>query len=148
MRFVLDNSVSMRWLLQDGSEQRLAYARSALQFMADGAVAWVPQIWPLEVANVLIKAQSKNAISETQAAAFVGLLDKLGIAVDDQTASKALSDTLHLARRYNLSAYDAAYLELALRESMPVATLDADLSQACEALNCLWKPEFPQSTTS
>ena len=132
MRFVLDNSVAMRWLLQDGSAERLLYAQKVLDLLADDAnQAVAPNIWPLEVANVIAKAEAKGLLTEARAAAFIGLLNDMAIATDTKTAAQALSDTLQLARRFKLSSYDAAYLELALREGLPLATLDADLQNAC-----------------
>ena len=131
MRFVLDNSVVMRWLLKDGSVERLAYADKVLGLlMQDDAQAVVPGVWPLEVANVIVKAQAKGLLSEARATAFIGLLDDMGISVDARTAERALTDTLQLARRFKLSSYDASYLELALREGLQLATLDADLHSA------------------
>ena len=131
MRFVLDNSVVMRWLLNDGSEERLAYASKVLDLLTqDTGEALVPSVWSLEVANVLVKAQAKGLVSEARASAFVGLLAEMAITVDTSTAARALGDTLQLARRFKLSSYDAAYLELALREGIPLATLDADLQSA------------------
>jgi predicted nucleic acid-binding protein len=131
MRFVLDNSVVMRWLLNDGSEERLAYASKVLDLLAqETGEALVPGVWSLEVANVLVKAQAKGLVSEARASAFVGLLAEMAITVDSSTAARALGDTLQLARRFKLSSYDAAYLELALREGLPLATLDADLQSA------------------
>ena len=131
MRFVLDNSVAMRWLLKDGSAERLAYADKVLGLlMQDSAQAIVPGVWPLEVANVIVKAQAKGLVSEARAAVFIGLLGDMGISVDTRTAERAMGDTLQLARRYQLSSYDASYLELALREGLPLATLDADLHSA------------------
>ena len=131
MRFVLDNSVAMRWLLKDGTEQRLAYADKVLGLLTqDSGEAVVPGIWALEVANVIVKAQAKGLVSEARATAFIGLLDEMGIAVDESTSARALGDTLQLARRFKLSSYDASYLELALREGLPLAALDADLHSA------------------
>lgn len=131
MRFVLDNSVVMRWLLNDGSEERLAYAAKVLDLLTqDIGEAMVPGVWSLEVANVLVKAQAKGLVSEARASAFVGLLAEMAITVDASTAARALGDTLQLARRFKLSSYDAAYLELALREGLPLATLDVDLKSA------------------
>jgi len=131
MRFVFDNSVVMRWLLNDGGEERLAYAAKVLDLLAqENGEALVPGVWSLEVANVLVKAQAKGLVSEARASAFVGLLAEMAITVDISTAARALGDTLQLARRFKLSSYDAAYLELALREGLPLATLDADLQSA------------------
>lgn len=135
MRFVLDNSVAMRWLLRDGSDERLAYASKVLEvLMQETSEAVVPGIWALEAANVIVKAQAKNVVSEARASAFIGLLSNMAIITDDHTAARALGDTLQLARRFQLSAYDASYLELALREGLPVATLDGDLRAAMAAV--------------
>jgi predicted nucleic acid-binding protein len=131
MRFVLDNSVVMRWLLNDGSEERLAYASKVLDLLTqETSEALVPGVWSLEVANVLVKAQAKGLVSEARASAFVGLLAEMNITVDASTAARALGDTLQLARRFKLSSYDAAYMELALREGLQLATLDVDLQNA------------------
>ncbi|WP_394756110.1 type II toxin-antitoxin system VapC family toxin [Rhodoferax sp.] len=131
MRFVLDNSVVMRWLLQDGSDERLAYAQKVLGVLAqEDSVAVVPGIWALEAANVMVKAQAKQLVTEARCAAFAGLLQDMTLMTDPHTATHALSDTLQLARRFKLSSYDASYLELALREGLPLATLDGDLRNA------------------
>ena len=90
----------------------------------------MPSLWPLEVANVVAKSQRLQKITLAQASAFIELLDKLDIVVDANSAQRALHDTLDLARQFGLSAYDAAYLELALREGLPLATLDARLQAA------------------
>lgn len=131
MRFVLDNSVVMRWLLQDGSDVRLAYAAKVLDILTqESSEALVPGIWALEAANVLVKAQAKLLVSEARGAAFVGLLQDMVISADPHTADHALSNTLQLARRFKLSSYDASYLELAMREGLALATLNDDLRRA------------------
>lgn len=131
MRFVLDNSVAMRWLFGDGADSDLAYAGDVLGFFeGEGALAVVPSIWGLEVGNVIARAESKGLITEARSAEFLALLGDMAIRTDSATAAHALGDTLSLSRRYGLSTYDAAYLELALRESLPLATLDKDLRAA------------------
>lgn len=130
MKLVLDNSVCMRWCFGDGMPADLAYAESAMEALAAGS-ATVPAIWSLEVANVLVRAEHTHLIDEAHSAAFLTTLRKLRITTDPAGAEHALTDTLNLARRHGLSAYDAAYLELALREHMPLATLDTNLRQAC-----------------
>lgn len=131
MRFVLDNSVVMRWLLQDGSDERLTYAAKVLDILTqESSEALVPGIWALEAGNVMLKAQAKSLVSEARGAAFVGLLQDMAIIADPHTADHALSDTLQLARRFKLSSYDASYLELAMREGLALATLDDDLRRA------------------
>ena len=129
MSFVLDTSVTMRWFFGDGKPQELAYADKVLDAMKD-ASALVPVIWGLEVANVIARAEAKGLVTEARSGEFLALLEGVDIEVDAATFAHALSDTLQLARRYKLSAYDASYLELALRSGIPLATLDEDLQKA------------------
>lgn len=129
MNFVLDNSVAMRWFFGDGKPQELAYAGKVLDAMKDTS-ALVPVTWGLEVSNVITRAEAKGLVTEARSEAFLEMLQGVDIEVDAATFSHALSDTLQLARRYRLSVYDASYLELTLREGLPLATLDEDLQKA------------------
>lgn len=129
MSFVLDNSVAMCWLLNDGRTADRAYALKALDAMQQ-TTAVVPGLWALEAANVVAKAEARGIVTEARVQAFVITLTRLAIETDPATADHALGETLNLARRHRLSAYDAAYLELALRRGLPLATLDADLGKA------------------
>lgn len=131
MSFVLDNSVTMRWFFGDGKPQELAYAGKVLDAMQD-AKALVPMTWGLAVANVIAKAEAKALVTEARSGAFLEMLEGIDIEVDAATSAHGLSDTLQLARRYKLSAYDASYLELALRLGIPLATLDEDLQKAAK----------------
>lgn len=131
MRFVLDNSVTMRWFFGDGKPQDLVYAGKVLDAMQE-AQALVPTTWGLEVANVIAKAEEKTLVTEARSGAFLEMLEDVDIEVDSATFAHALSDTLQLARRYKLSAYDASYLELAMRLGLPLATLDEDLQKAAK----------------
>ena len=131
MRFVLDNSVTMRWFFGDGKLQELAYAGKVLDAMKKTS-ALVPVTWGLEVANVIAKAEAKSLVTEARSGAFLEMLEGVDIEVDTATFAHALSNTLQLARRYKLSAYDASYLELALRLGIPLATLDEDLQKAAK----------------
>ena len=131
MRFVLDNSVVMRWLLHDGRVERLAHAQKVLaELSQQDRTALVPGIWALEAANVMVKAQARLLVTEARSAVFARLLQDMAITTDPHTATHALGDTLQLARRFKLSSYDAPYLELAMREGLPLATLDGDLRNA------------------
>lgn len=121
----------MRWLLNDGRPADLAYATKVLDSLKTHQ-AIVPGLWALEAANVVAKSESKGLMAEARTQAFVASLGRLNIVVDQATARHALGETLNLARRYALSAYDAAYLELALRAALPLATLDADLLKAAK----------------
>jgi predicted nucleic acid-binding protein len=129
--FVLDNSVTMRWFFGDGKPQELNYAGKVLDAMKN-ANALVPVTWGLEVANVIVRAEAKGLVTEARSAAFLEMLEDADIEVDPATFTHALSDTLQLARRYTLSAYDASYLELALRLGISLATLDVDLQAAAK----------------
>ena len=121
----------MRWYFGDGKPQELAYASRVLEAMKSTETV-VPGIWSLEVANVLARAEAKDLGTEARSEAFVGMLQRMDIAIDGATSAQALGSTLQLARRYKLSAYDASYLELALREGLPLATLDDDLTKAAK----------------
>lgn len=127
--FVLDNSVAMRWLLASDKSADQKYAIAALQSL-QGATALVPTLWHLEAANVLLGAKNKNQVSVADVERFISQLQVLPIQTDPLTSKQALGSTLSLAQAYNLSSYDAAYLELALREGVPLATLDKDLLKA------------------
>lgn len=131
MRFVLDNSVVVRWLLADGVLEAIDYANQVLTHMQDPhTVALVPGFWALEVGNVIARAEAKGFLREARSAEILGILQDMAIETAPHTTRHALADTLQLARRYQLSTYDAAYLELALRAGLPLASNDAALKKA------------------
>jgi predicted nucleic acid-binding protein len=121
----------MRWFFGDGKPQELTYASKVLDAMKQ-TNALVPVTWGLEVSNVIARAESKGLVTEARSADFLERLEGADIEVDMDTFVHALTDILQLARRYKLSAYDASYLELALRLGMPLATLDLDLQRAAK----------------
>ena len=127
--FVLDNSVAMRWLLATPSPSGQKYAEKVLQSMKD-ADALVPALWHLEAANVLLHAERDGQITIGQAEAFVSQLKNLPITIDSPTQTNSGDRIMALARSYNLSSYDTAYLELAARNSVRLATLDKSLAKA------------------
>jgi predicted nucleic acid-binding protein len=129
--FVLDASVTMSWLLGDAKPADRKYSEAVLDALHDpDSVARVPMTWALEISNVLARAEARGFVAEAQSEAFLEMLGSVAVQPDDATFARALKDTLHLARRYGLSAYDASYLELALRGGLPLATLDTELSKA------------------
>jgi len=133
VNFVLDASVTMCWLLLDRKPADRAYALGVLDTMKQaGTSALVPVTWGLEVSNVIANAEVKGLVREVQSEAFLEMLEAMDIGGDRATFSRALADTLQIARRYRLSAYDASYLELAMREALPLATLDEDLQKAAK----------------
>ncbi len=127
--FVLDNSIVMAWSFEDEVDK---YADAVLERLADTR-AVVPVLWPLEVANALLMGERRKRSTEAETIKWIGILASLPIAIDGETNSRAWSDTLSLARGHKLSAYDAAYLELAIRRGMPLATIDGKLRTAAEA---------------
>ena len=129
MRFVLDASVALLWLVPQTNPSGIDYADAILTAMKESQ-AVVPSLFALEVANVVAKVESKGVVTQADSQRYISLLGQLNMATDQATMVHALGDTLNLARRYKLSAYDAAYLELALRAGLSLATLDADLAKA------------------
>jgi predicted nucleic acid-binding protein len=128
--FVLDGSVTMAWYFQDEMNDYADAVRDGL----DRSQAVVPSLWPLEVANTVIMGERRKRSTPAQAATWLGFLGVLPIVVDGETTARAWGDTLGLARAHNLSAYDAAYLELAMRRGLPLATLDEKLKAAAAAV--------------
>jgi len=128
--FVLDGSVTMVWGFEDEADE---YAEAILERMPD-LQAHVPSRWPLEVANALLVGERRRRITSAETARFIAILGAFPITVDDQTVGHAWADTMHLARAHNLSSYDAAYLELAIRLGLPLAALDGKLKTAAGAM--------------
>lgn len=131
MRFVLDNSVAMRWLIPSLKPADQQYAERVLKSMNE-ADALVPGLWHLEASNVLLGAEKSGEITVAQTEAFTSQLENLPISVDSSTWRRSFGRTMVLARSYGLSSYDAAYLELAVRESLMLASLDRTLLKAAE----------------
>lgn len=129
MRFVLDASVALLWLVPDSNPEGVDYAEATLKSLRE-AQALVPSLFALEVANVIVKVESKGMVTDADSQRFIALMGRLNMLTDQATASHAVGDTLNIARRYKLSAHHAAYLELALRAGFPLATLDAHLAKA------------------
>jgi predicted nucleic acid-binding protein len=128
--FVVDASVAMAWCFEDEST---AFTEALLQRLTTDH-AEVASIWPFEVANVLLGAERRGRISQSQAMRFLELLRALPISVDDEGTRRAWSEVLALGRAHHLTAYDAAYLELAARHDLPLASQDEQLLLACRAV--------------
>ncbi len=94
--------------------------------------AVVPHLWHLEAANVLLGAEKRRDLAVGEVEGFITQLESLPIQVDPLTAQQAFSRTIGLSRAYKLSSYDASYLELAIREGLPLTTLDKDLKKAAK----------------
>jgi predicted nucleic acid-binding protein len=127
--FVLDCSVTMAWCFDDEATPYTDGVRDSLADMR----AVVPSLWPLEVANATIVGKRRKRLDEARSRRFIVLLEALPIGVDDETGRRAFGDIAHLARMHQLSAYDAAYLDLAIRRGLPLACLDGKLKAAASA---------------
>jgi predicted nucleic acid-binding protein len=126
--FVLDSSIALCWCFDDETTE----ATRALLEQLRGDAAAVPNLWHVEIANVLALAERRRRITAAESAQFIGLLEALEIDVDQDTWTLAFSRILDLARDQRLTAYDAAYLELAMRLGLPLASKDRDLCDAAE----------------
>ena len=123
MPFVLDASVTLGWSFAD---EQNAYAHHVLSRL-ESDLAVVPSVWLLEVANGLLVAERRGRFSAADVAQIYGVLADLPITWDDLTLDRAFGAVLEIGRAHGLSAYDAAYLELAMREGLPLATQDERL---------------------
>ena len=130
MAFVLDCSVTLSWLLPD---ERVA-ATDALVDELERTTAVAPAIWPYEVANALLVAQRRARIDDDDMTLLRRALAALPIEVEAVASNHVLSAVSDLGRRLDITSYDAAYVELAVRRRLPLATLDARLRKACVAL--------------
>ena len=127
---IVDCSMAMAWCFVDESTPET----SRIQDRLASEAALVPAHWFLEVANVLAMAEKRKRISTTDALQFVQLLSVLDIQVDLEAHRRAFDPILPLCRSHKLTSYDAAYLDLALRRRLPLASLDDDLRQAATSL--------------
>ncbi len=128
--FILDCSMTMAWCFDgeatpytDGIRDRLGEAK-----------AFVPALWPFEVANVILIGERRNRLDRARSLRFINLLSRLPIVIDELLTGRVFADVVALARDHRLSGYDAAYLELALRRSLPLATLHQKLAAAARAV--------------
>ncbi|MGH9622483.1 MAG: type II toxin-antitoxin system VapC family toxin [Bryobacteraceae bacterium] len=127
--FVLDASLTLSWAFEDEANSFSDYVLVRLK--ENSALA--PALWPFEVANVLSTAERQGRIEPAEQTEFLEWLRQLPVAVERRPAAWPWQQILPLTRTCRLSAYDAAYLELARRERLPLATLDADLKTAARA---------------
>lgn len=126
---VLDASVTLTWLFED---EACAYGDDLARALPS-LHAVVPDLWYLEIANAICTGERKKHITQRQSQAFLADLGGLPITADRQSNAEAWTQTLPLARHYQLTSYDGAYLELALRRSLPLATTDGSLRSAAIA---------------
>jgi len=130
VRLVLDSSATLAWIYGDEITEAVLQVFDIVA--EDGGLA--PGLWRLEIANSLTVAVRRGRIGVEFRDAALSDLGLLDIALDPHTDAQAWSSTLALADRFRLTLYDAAYLELAQRSSLPLASLDAELRDAAGAL--------------
>jgi predicted nucleic acid-binding protein len=132
-RFVLDASVAVAWCFEDEGTK---FTEGVLDLISAGveAEALVPSIWPLEVANALLMAERRKRIALAKVTGLLARIAGLPISVRPAAPKHAFEQILPMARQQGLSQYDAAYLELAVREGLALATLDGELQRAAKAV--------------
>ena len=125
--FVLDNSVVMAWAFDERSDA----ARAAVHRLED-STALVPSVWPLEFSNALLVAERRGRIVEAAVSRIRGIVSSLPIHVIADHPPRVMTEVLALARAHGLTVYDASYLDLAMRQGLPLASLDEDLVAAAK----------------
>jgi predicted nucleic acid-binding protein len=137
--FVVDASATLPWCFAD---EATTATNALLARLRTGDEAIVPAHWALEVANALLIAVRRKRISPLDADQFLQDLEFLPIRIDTTTKSQVRTGAFPLAEQYGLTVYDAAYLELAIRQGLPLATLDDDLRKAAGVAGTLliWPP--------
>jgi predicted nucleic acid-binding protein len=131
--FVLDASFTMSWAFVDEATPLAVRALESLKTVH----AVTPALWPFEVTNALLTAERRGRITVAQQADFLERLRLLPITIEHRPAVWLGQQILSLARAHRLSAYDAAYLELAIRYGLPLATIDEDLKAAARTIGVL-----------
>jgi predicted nucleic acid-binding protein len=130
MPFVLDASVTLAWSFKDEPSE---YADRVLGSLARDT-ALVPSLWILEVTNGLLVAERRSRLSEADLARAFEIIANLSVKVDEIYQDEAFGPVADLARQQNLTAYDAAYLYLAMRDGVALATQDNDLRAAAQSV--------------
>ncbi len=127
--FVADCSVGIGWI---HPSQATELTRRLLENAKGGTAVHVPSIWHLEMANALLIAVRRKLMTETHRQAGLAMLGQLRLIIDHETSTLAFSAISGLAFKHSLSAYDAAYLELARRKSIPLGSRDEPLRAAAK----------------
>ena len=128
-RFVVDASVVLAWCFPDENSTR---AVSVARMFQHGDSAIAPSFWPHEVLNALLVGEKRKRISGELIHSFLADLLALPIVLETSPAGDVFDRTQSLSHEHGLTAYDAAYLDLARLRALPLATLDEDLIRACK----------------
>lgn len=127
---IIDSSLVAAWCFGDEATPETDALLSALE----ASRGLVPALWHFELTNMLVQAERRKRIGSADAAALLGFLDSLPIDTDAEAPASRRRDVWILARRHKLTSYDAAYLELAIRTGLSLATRDQALADA--AIEC------------
>lgn len=127
-RVVLDASIVLAWCFPD---EKAALAQNVAEMFKRGDTAIAPSFWPHEVLNALLVGEKRKRISKELVRQFLDDLATLPIALEQVPSGIVFGRMQRLSREHGLTAYDAAYLDLALDSQLPLATLDDDLARAC-----------------
>lgn len=127
--FIIDSSVGVGWVHPSQANEM---TKQLLEEAKVGTAIYVPSLWHLEIANTLLVFVRRKLITEAQREVGLTLLSQLRIIIDDETNRLAFSAISEFASKHSLSAYDAAYLELARRKSLPFASRDEALKTAAK----------------
>jgi predicted nucleic acid-binding protein len=125
---VVDASVALAWCFPDETSD---YADGVLVAL-EGKTILVPAVWSLEITNAVLVGERRKRLNQPDVQQFTTLLESLSPVQDSQPAANHVNQVLPIARTYGLSAYDAAYLELSIRHTAPLATLDDKLQRAAK----------------
>ena len=136
--FVSDASITLSWFLEDEYSAATEVVRREI---LSGSVCWVPSLWPLEVTNSILVMHRRARITQEKLWEIHSLLKALPIKIDPSDFTNVFEAGFKLAHEHRLSTYDAAYLELARRKGIPLATLDKPLRSAATGLGIALLPD-------
>ena len=137
-RFVLDASLAVNWCFE---HERNDATIAMLDGFARGSSALVPSLWLWEINNALLMAQRGGNLDNLKRQQQIAFLRKLPINIDEDAHQQAWGETTNLAQKYDLTVYDAAYLELAIRQGLPLGSLDKNLRSAAKKTGIKCLPE-------
>jgi predicted nucleic acid-binding protein len=131
MKLVIDASMALAWIFERNDSKEAQLAAYALSSIANFD-AIVPALWHIELANALLIGERRQIITEAQVIDYLNRLSHLPIKTDSAIPSSCRESVMALAREHTLTAYDAAYLELALRNNAMLATFDNKLMEGMD----------------
>ena len=128
--FVVDNSVVLSWVFED---EHSKVSQSILNELFKNQ-AYVPSLWPFELANALYVAEKRGRIKEADSMTFIKNLKDLPICIENNNFDNITKDILALSRKHSITVYDASYVELALRKNLPLITFNKELIVAAKKI--------------